>query len=86
MLICQSCGMPMSRYEDKGTDSHKHKSEEYCKYCYEDGKFTDEGITMKDKIEKNVKMAVQRGMQEAYARKLAETTIPKLRRWNTQKF
>lgn len=76
----------MSRYEDKGTDSHKHKSEEYCKYCYEDGEFTDKGITMEQKIEKNVEMAVKRGMQEFQARKLAEMTIPKLRRWNNEKF
>lgn len=84
MIICQSCGMPMPRYEDKGTDEHGNKSEEYCKFCCVNGKLVDEGITMEEKIEKNVEIAKKMGMREEVARDLATRTLPKLRRW--QKF
>jgi hypothetical protein len=78
--------MPMLRYEDRGTDERRDKSEEYCKYCMKDGRFTDEGITMEQKIEKNVEFAKKMGMPDSQARKLANDTIPKLRRWKVDKF
>jgi len=67
-MICQSCGMPI-------------ESGEYCKFCFKDGKFTDEGITMEEKIEKNIKIAVSLGMDKEKAKALAQDTIPKLKRW-----
>ncbi|MCW8966188.1 MAG: zinc ribbon domain-containing protein [Candidatus Pacearchaeota archaeon] len=79
--ICQSCGMPMKVDEDKGTNFDDTKSEEYCKYCYKDGKFIDEGISLKDKIEKNVQIAMKMGMSEEKAQKMANDTIPNLKRW-----
>ncbi|MBW2971953.1 zinc ribbon domain-containing protein [Candidatus Woesearchaeota archaeon] len=81
MIICQSCGMPMSRFEDKGTEKNGDKSEEYCRFCYLDGKLVDEGITMEQKIEKNVEIARKRGVSESAARDLANRTLPNLRRW-----
>ena len=79
--ICQSCGMPLENEEDFGTNSNGSKSEEYCLHCFQYGKFLDEGITLKEKIDKNVKFAVQMGMSESEARKLASQVLPKLRRW-----
>lgn len=79
--ICQSCGMPLDKDENKGTNSDGTKNEEYCKYCYQNGKFTDEGISLKDKIEKNVQMSVKMGMPEDKAREMAENTLPNLKRW-----
>ena len=38
---CQSCGMPLKRYEKSGgTNADGSKSEMYCSHCYENGKFT----------------------------------------------
>ena len=79
--ICQSCGMPLQKEEDFGTHSNGSKSEEYCFHCFQNGKFLDEGITLEEKINKNVKFAVQMGMSEAEARKLASEVLPKLKRW-----
>jgi hypothetical protein len=81
--ICQSCGMPLDKDPNKGgTNTDKSKSEKYCSFCYQDGKFTDEGITLKEKIEKNVQIAISiSGIPEKSARQLAESTIPNLDRW-----
>jgi hypothetical protein len=79
--ICQSCGMPLEKAEDFGTNLDGSSSEEYCRYCYESGKFADEGITMEEKISKNIEIAMGLGMSEEEARDLAEKTIPTLGRW-----
>lgn len=80
--ICQSCGMPMQKDEDFGTNADGGKNKEYCHFCFKDGKFTDEGITMEEKIEKLVEIAKTRiNMPEEKAREMAENTLPKLKRW-----
>ena len=38
LKFCQSCGMPLSP-EVLGTNADGSKNEEYCMYCYKDGKF-----------------------------------------------
>lgn len=79
--ICQSYGMPLQKEEDFGTNVGGSKSEEYCFHCFQNGRFLDEGITLQEKINKNVKFAVQMGMSEAEARKLASDILPQLKRW-----
>lgn len=80
--VCQSCGMPMQKDGDFGTNGDGSKNEEYCHFCFKDGKFTDQEITMEQKIEKIVKIAVsQMNMSEARAREMANNIIPKLKRW-----
>ncbi len=73
--------MPLQKEEDFGTNADGSKSEEYCFHCFQNGKFLDEGITLEGKISKNVKFAVQMGMSEDEARKLASEVLPKLKRW-----
>lgn len=79
--ICQSCGMPLKKDEDFGTNDDGTKSEDYCFHCFQNGKFLDEGITLAEKIEKNVKFGVQMGMPEEMARKMAAEVLPNLKRW-----
>ena len=38
--FCQSCGMPLQKNEEFGTNHDGSKNEEYCCYCYKDGAFT----------------------------------------------
>lgn len=75
--------MPM-KGEDFGNNKDGSKSREYCRFCFKNGRFTDEGITVEEKIEKNVRIAMGMGMPENKARGLAESVIPKLKRWNRQ--
>lgn len=71
----------MQKNEDFGTSIDGSKNEEYCHYCYVDGKFTDEGITVQEKIDKNIELAKKMGMPEEKAREMANNVIPKLKRW-----
>ena len=80
-IICQSCSMPMRKDEDFGTNADGSKNQEYCRFCYQNGKFTDEGITMEQKIDKMVEMAKKMNIPEDNARKLATTMLPNLKRW-----
>jgi len=79
--MCQSCGMPLAKDSDFGTNSDGSKSEEYCFHCFQNGKFLDEGIMLEEKIEKNVKFGIQMGMTEDVARHMCEDILPNLKRW-----
>ena len=73
--------MPLRKDEDCGTNSDGSKSDEYCFHCVKDGKFLDAGISLQQKIEKNIRFAVQAGMPEDEARGACETILPQLQRW-----
>ncbi|HPD44584.1 MAG TPA: zinc ribbon domain-containing protein [Candidatus Woesebacteria bacterium] len=38
--------MPAPKPENFGTNADGSKSEEYCQYCFQSGKFTEPNITM----------------------------------------
>ena len=83
--ICQSCGMPLQRDGDFGTNADGTKNGEYCNFCLKDGRFTDEGITMDQKIDKLVNIAVSRmNIPEPKARAQAIELIPTLKRWRKE--
>ncbi|MBQ2832031.1 MAG: zinc ribbon domain-containing protein [Methanobrevibacter sp.] len=80
MKFCQSCAMPMAD-DDFGSQKDGSKSEDYCKYCYQNGEFTSD-ITMQEMIDFCVpKTAEATGMSEDEARKMSEEMFPKLKRW-----
>ena len=83
--ICQSCGMPMKKDKDFGTNNDRSQNQEYCCFCFRNGRFVDEGITLKEKIEKLIQISVsQLGMPEDIARTMAETKLPQLKRWKKE--
>ena len=45
--FCQSYAMPLNLHEEdvRGTEKDGTLSENYCRYCYESGKFTEPNIT-----------------------------------------
>ena len=49
MKFCQSCGMPLND-QVLGTNADGSRNEDYCMYCYRDGKFLQE-YTMDEMIE-----------------------------------
>ncbi|MDR0799333.1 MAG: zinc ribbon domain-containing protein [Dysgonamonadaceae bacterium] len=83
--ICQSCGMPLDKDPNKGgTNSDGSKSDKYCSFCYQNGKFLDEGITLQEKIEKNIRIAVAKmNIPESQARAMAGNQLPNLERWKS---
>lgn len=42
MKICQSCGMPMEKAEQFGTNADGSRNEDYCCYCYQKGAFAQQ--------------------------------------------
>lgn len=82
--FCQSCGMPMQRPEDHGTDAAGQQAEEYCHYCFVNGALVNPDMTMPQMLETCVSMMSQRGiMSAADARALMTRTLPQLKRWRT---
>ena len=81
-LFCQSCSMPLNKPQDFGTNADGSKSEEYCCYCYQKGKFTEPNITMYRMIEKVARMmAEMQHIPEDSAMEMCVHFIPKLSRW-----
>lgn len=48
--ICQSFRMPIVSQDQLGTNDDKSINNDYCKYCFSDGKFIDD-VTMEEYIE-----------------------------------
>ncbi|MCI8833817.1 MAG: transcriptional regulator [Ruminococcus sp.] len=81
--FCQSCGMPMGDTKELyGTNADGSKSEDYCKYCFENGAFTFQG-TMEEMIEICIPpmVAANPQMKEEEARKGMQEWFPTLKRW-----
>lgn len=79
--VCQSCGMPMEA-EEYGTNKDESANTEYCKYCYQNGAFTQE-----ESLEEMINTCVpfmatpESGMSEEQARAMLNEQLPKLKRW-----
>lgn len=78
---CESCGMPMRHLGDFGSNRDGSINTEFCNHCYFKGEFTDPGITLEEKIEKNINIAEKVGMPREEATILAHSALPKLKRW-----
>jgi hypothetical protein len=79
--FCQSCGMPMVKQEDFGGNADSSRNEEYCRYCFQNGKFTEPNVTLEQMIDKLVSMASKMNMTEDQARNMANSILPQLKRW-----
>ena len=80
---CQSCGMPMGTTNEMyGENADGSKNEDYCKYCFENGRFV-QSCTMEEMIEFCVPHMVSAGasMNELDARKSMYEFFPTLKRW-----
>lgn len=78
--FCQSCAMPMKERADFGTEADGRTSGDYCRYCYQGGKFTDRNATMQGMIEKCASMMKQMNMPDEDIEK-TKKFIPTLKRW-----
>ena len=80
---CQSCGMPMGATDEMyGLNADGSKSEDYCEYCFENGKFKED-CTMDEMIEMCVPHVASEdsGMSGDEARKMMQEFFPTLKRW-----
>ena len=80
-LVCQCCGMPL---EDDGTMSREPDgsiNEEYCKWCYADGKYTYSD--MDSLIDFCAGHMASENWPEAQVRAYMAELLPKLNHWKT---
>ena len=88
MSFCQSCGMPLNE-DVLGTNADGSKNEDYCMYCYMDGKFLQD-CTMDEMIEHCAQFvgAVNEGLpqpitKEEYIGQM-KMYFPHLKRWRKE--
>ena len=83
--FCESCGMPMGETDEMyGTEANGSKSADYCKYCYDNGAFTDPNITLDRMIETVADVMVKDfGFSPEDAKEQCHEGIPNLKRWKT---
>lgn len=86
LCICQSCGMPMQKPADFGTEADGSPSKEYCTYCYREGAFLLD-CTMEEMIEHCARFAseMKRSDGQSFTReeavRMMKTYFPHLKRW-----
>ena len=77
-LICQCCGMPLEdSFTSKETDGTFN--EEYCKWCYSDGKFVY--TSLKELTDFLVEHISNENFPPEQARTYFETQLPQLNYW-----
>lgn len=83
--VCQSCGMNMQP-ELFGKNADGSPNNEYCKYCFPDGKFSKDE-TMEEMIESNLQFLDEMNREDGTnltpdeARAEMMKTFPNLKRW-----
>lgn len=79
--FCQSCGMPVMDPAVQGTEADGSPSDEYCKWCYQDGAYTYEA-DMDDMIEGCAPFMVESaGVTYDEAVSFMGAMLPNLKRW-----
>jgi len=79
-LFCQSCAMPLEKPDDFGSNADGSRNDDYCRYCFQEGKFTEPDLNAKQMIE-NIER-IMKGMK--IPGEIIEQTkaiIPSLKRW-----
>ena len=79
--LCQSCSLPLDS-DSYGTNADGSKNTDYCKYCFDNGKFT-QNCTMDEVIDLCVPyvMSITPGLSEETARTQLGKLFPTLKRW-----
>jgi hypothetical protein len=80
--FCQSCGMPLNQPADFGTSAGGQRVNDYCQYCYENGRFTQPDLTLEEMVARCTQLLVAQGATpEPAARALMADALPRLKRW-----
>ena len=86
--FCQSCGMPLTT-DNKGTDADGGRNEDYCIYCYKDGRFTQD-FTMEQMIEHCAQFTDEinkesgQTLTQEQAKDMMRQFFPQLKRWKNR--
>ena len=79
-LFCQSCTMPIDNVADRGTEKDGSKSNEYCKYCYQDGALINPNMTFEE-MKSLVITQMEKMNLPADIIQNSVRSLPNLKRW-----
>ncbi|QIH37997.1 hypothetical protein G7A72_03930 [Flavobacterium sp. Sr18] len=83
--FCQSCGMPLTTEDAKGTENNGLKTNDYCRYCYEDSRFKNPDMNLEE-MKNTVKMHMEKKKLPIYMVQKALNILPALQRWKNKQF
>ena len=84
--LCQSCGMPLTKKEDCGTNADGSINFDYCQYCFQDSKFLQD-VTIEGMIEHCVQFVdevnknMPKPMTKEEYKQMMQSFFPMLKRW-----
>ena len=84
--FCQSCGMPLIKAEDYGTNADGSANQDYCRYCYQEGRFLQD-CTMEEMIEHcaqfvdEVNKQMPKPLTREEYKEMMRGYFPQLKRW-----
>lgn len=79
---CGSCGMPLERPDDAGTEADGSPSGRYCIHCYRGGAFVEPDLTREEMIEQYAPLlAAELGMPLERATAMVTAFTATLPRW-----
>lgn len=81
--FCQSCSMPMDTPEIWGTEKDGSKNSDYCKYCYNDGSFTNPDFTIEE-MKEHMKKRMEKDQLPENIIQVAINRLPFLKRWTSK--
>ena len=79
-LFCQSCTMPIDNIADRGTEKDGSKSDEYCKYCYQNGALVNPEMTFEEMKSLVITQMKKMDLPPAIIDK-SVNSLPYLKRW-----
>lgn len=79
--------MPLAKDEDFGREVDGSLSQKYCRFCYQNGRFTNPDLTMEGMVEMAAKGWAEMDPNVTYdqARDQMQQILPYLERWRSQK-
>ena len=78
--FCQSCTFPLENIDDRGTEKDGSKSDMYCKYCYQNGEFTETDMTLDQMMEIAETEMKKQDLPESIIKNTIDM-LPWLKRW-----
>ena len=79
-LFCQSCTMPIDNIADRGTEKDAGKSDEYCRYCYQNGALVNSKMTFEEMKSRVITQMKKMNLSPAIIDKSVKN-LPYLKRW-----
>jgi Putative zinc ribbon domain len=80
--FCQSCTLPIENMEDRGTEEDGSKSDMYCKYCYQNGAFTETDMTLDQMMDIAETEMKKQNLPESIIQQ-SMNMLPLLKRWQS---